>query len=259
MVNNGKIFQRSSVISYDIKHRSELFHEKSGIPAGESPFELTAFVREKLCGKFSTADVGVTGSKAEKEPDGPEKMFAILLDNGRSHLKAQKEEWQALKCIRCGAYLNACTIYKNVGGYTTTLTGPIGSVLTPFYRGFNESGHLSFAITLCGRFADVCPVKITLQELLLLNPGNKAEEAGDNITWSFEMKASGYTFAKRRRLDRLNVRSKRRMAKLIANFTGEHKDTPHFADQSISKFYTEIYNKSMFVAKRDRSHQNRKS
>jgi L-lactate dehydrogenase complex protein LldF len=112
-----------------------------------------------------------SGPKKNSEQDGPEKMYVILLDNGRTTLLAQNEQKDALKCIRCGACLNACPVYKNIGGYTynTTYSGPIGSVITPFFKGFKDYKHLSFASSLCGRCTEVCPVKIDLQNLLLLN------------------------------------------------------------------------------------------
>lgn len=181
----------------------------------------------------------LSGPKLPGETDGPEKMYVILLDNGRSKLLTETEEWQALKCIRCGACLNACPVYKNVGGYTysSTYTGPIGSVLTPFYGGFKEFGHLSFASTLCGRCTEVCPVKIPLHELLLLNRRRKVEETGDKLSWNVGMKTFGYAFAKRRRLDLLNGRLKRRLAKFSTQIMGEHKEFPQFADYSFSKLY----------------------
>lgn len=86
--------------------------------------------------------------------------------------------------------------------------------------------------------------KIFQRELLLLNPRRKVEEAGDNFVWSFGMKASGYAFAKRRCLDRLNGRWKRRLAKLSPNIPGGQKDVPQFADQSFSELYREINHKS---------------
>lgn len=181
----------------------------------------------------------ITGPRSSNETDGPEKMYVILLDNGRSDLLADKDAWQALKCIRCGACLNACPIYRNVGGYTyaSTYTGPIGSVLTPFYSGFREFGHLSYASTLCGRCSEVCPVKIPLHELLLFNRKRKMEESGDKLSWNLGMKAYGFAFAKRRRLDMLNGRWKRKLAKLNSNILGEHKEFPIFADHSFSKLY----------------------
>ncbi len=112
-----------------------------------------------------------SGPKKENEKDGPEKMYVILLDNGRSNLYNQKIQAEALSCIRCGACLNACPIYKNVGGYTyeSTYSGPIGSVITPHLKGLKDYKHLSFACSLCGRCAEVCPMKIPLPKLLLQN------------------------------------------------------------------------------------------
>jgi len=177
------------------------------------------------------------GPKKEGEKDGPEKMYVILLDNGRSNLLLQEEEWQALKCIRCGACLNACPVYKNIGGYTyaSTYTGPIGSVLTPFYSGFKEFGHLSSASVICGRCTEVCPVKIPLHELLLLNRRRKVEEAGESIGWNLGMKTYGYVFSSRKRLDLFNGRIKRRLIKLAGSPLGKQKEMPAIALQSFSK------------------------
>ena len=111
------------------------------------------------------------GPKQEGEADGPEEMHVILLDNGRSDLLHKTEQREALYCIRCGACLNACPVYKNVGGHTynSAYQGPIGAVITPHLRGFEDFGHLSFASSLCGKCTEVCPVKINLHELLLHN------------------------------------------------------------------------------------------
>jgi L-lactate dehydrogenase complex protein LldF len=112
-----------------------------------------------------------TGPRQPQETDGPEEMYVILLDNGRTNLLALPEKREALNCIRCGACLNACPVYKNVGGHTyeTTYSGPIGSVISPHYNGMAENKHLSFASSLCGACTSVCPVKINLHNLLLLN------------------------------------------------------------------------------------------
>ena len=116
--------------------------------------------------------------KKNSEQNGPEKMYIILIDNGRTNLLKQKDQKEALKCIRCGACLNACPVYKNIGGYTynTTYSGPIGSVITPFFKGFENYKHLSFASSLCGKCTEVCPVKIDLQNLLLLNRRKAVEQ-----------------------------------------------------------------------------------
>ena len=113
----------------------------------------------------------ITGPKQVGESDGPEEMYVILLDNGRTELLANAKSREALYCIRCGACLNACPVYKNIGGhaYDTTYSGPIGSVITPHLRGMHDYHHLSDAYSLCGNCTEVCPVKINLHELLLEN------------------------------------------------------------------------------------------
>ncbi|MEO7931913.1 MAG: LutB/LldF family L-lactate oxidation iron-sulfur protein [Chthoniobacterales bacterium] len=114
------------------------------------------------------------GPRQPGETDGPEEMHIVLLDNKRTHLLADIEQRDALHCIRCGACLNVCPIYKNVGGHTygTTYQGPIGSVITPHLRGIQEWKHLSSASTLCGACTEACPVKINLHHHLLHNRRN---------------------------------------------------------------------------------------
>ena len=111
------------------------------------------------------------GPKRAAEIDGPERMLIFLLDNKRSHIYQNKKVQTSLKCIRCGACLNACPVYKNIGGYTynTTYSGPIGSVISPHFKDFGKYNHLSFASSLCGKCVEVCPVQIPLTELLLYN------------------------------------------------------------------------------------------
>jgi L-lactate dehydrogenase complex protein LldF len=113
----------------------------------------------------------IGGPRGANEVDGPEEFHVVLLDNGRSELLADREQREVLSCIRCGACLNACPVYRTVGGhaYGTTYSGPIGSVLTPHLRGLNEFQHLSYASSLCGACTDVCPVKINLHHHLLEN------------------------------------------------------------------------------------------
>jgi len=113
----------------------------------------------------------ISGPKQANETDGPEDMIVILLDNGRTNLLANKTAREALYCIRCGACLNACPVYKNIGGhaYDTTYSGPIGKVITPYLKGLDEYKHLSYASSLCGNCTEVCPVRINLHELLLDN------------------------------------------------------------------------------------------
>jgi L-lactate dehydrogenase complex protein LldF len=113
----------------------------------------------------------ISGPRLDGETDGPEEFHVVLLDNGRTELLADVEQRDALHCIRCGACLNACPIFKNVGGHTygTTYQGPIGSVITPHLRGLKDWGHLPYASSLCGACTDVCPVKVDLHHHLLHN------------------------------------------------------------------------------------------
>jgi L-lactate dehydrogenase complex protein LldF len=114
------------------------------------------------------------GPRQPGESDGPEEWHIVLLDNHRTELLADAEQRDALHCIRCGACLNVCPIFRNVGGHTygTTYSGPIGSVITPHLRGLQDWKHLSNASTLCGACTETCPVKIDLHHHLLQNRRN---------------------------------------------------------------------------------------
>jgi L-lactate dehydrogenase complex protein LldF len=118
------------------------------------------------------------GPRRPDECDGPEEFHVILLDNHRTELLADAEQRDALSCIRCGACLNVCPIFRNVGGHTygTTYSGPIGSVITPHLRGLQDWKHLSNASSLCGACTETCPVKIDLHHHLLQNRRNAAKQ-----------------------------------------------------------------------------------
>lgn len=246
---------------------ARLFSEKLGTPAKLSPTELTMVAREKLRGKYTTAEIGITGAnfiisdigaiavtenegngrlstawpkthiaivgiekmipsvtdlallwpllatygtgqkvtaynsiisgpKQPGETDGPEEMYVILLDNNRTDILANPVQRESLYCIRCGACLNACPVYKNIGGhsYGTTYTGPIGSVITPNMKGLEEYKHLSYASSLCGACTEVCPVKINIHELLLANRNASVEQGmatfSEKMAWKIWKTAS---------------------------------------------------------------------
>ncbi len=111
-----------------------------------------------------------SGPRLPGHADGPEEMHVVLLDNGRSRI-LQRGYGDALLCIRCGACINACPVYREIGGHAygaTPYNGPIGAVLTPLFAGELASAkELPFASSLCGACRDVCPVKIDLPRLLL--------------------------------------------------------------------------------------------
>jgi L-lactate dehydrogenase complex protein LldF len=118
------------------------------------------------------------GPRQAGELDGPEEFHVVLLDNHRTRLLADAEQRDALHCIRCGACLNVCPIFKNIGGhaYGTTYQGPIGSVITPHFRGLQDWKHLSGASSLCGACTEACPVKIDIHHHLLHNRRNAMKE-----------------------------------------------------------------------------------
>lgn len=118
------------------------------------------------------------GPKQSNEEFGPESMYVILLDNKRTAILNEKEQSDSLACIRCGACLNACPVYKNIGGYTygSVYGGPIGSVISPFFGGFGQLAHLSYACSICGKCTEVCPSKIDLHMLLLHNRNKAVNE-----------------------------------------------------------------------------------
>jgi L-lactate dehydrogenase complex protein LldF len=111
----------------------------------------------------------LTGPKSRPEDEGPEELHVVILDNGRSALLADSLERTSLACIRCGACLNACPVYREIGGhaYGSVYPGPIGAVITPELAGLSRARELPFASSLCGACRDVCPVKIDLPRLLL--------------------------------------------------------------------------------------------
>ena len=114
------------------------------------------------------------------EGDGPDEMHVVILDNGRSGILGT-EFAEVANCIRCGACLNVCPVYRQVGGhaYGWVYSGPIGAVLTPLLAGEQpEAAELANASTLCGACMDACPVSIPLQDLLLALRRKKAADAG---------------------------------------------------------------------------------
>jgi L-lactate dehydrogenase complex protein LldF len=130
----------------------------------------------------------ITGIKRRKEDEGPEELHIVLLDNGRSRMLAHPTTRQALACIRCGACLNACPVYQQIGGhaYGSVYAGPIGAVITPQLIGLGKAAQLPYASSLCGACREVCPVKIDIPELLLhlraeITEGGRRQEqeAGD--------------------------------------------------------------------------------
>ncbi len=135
--------------------------------------DLAVFL--KLLGRSATGQAltvytsFLSGPRRAGEIDGPEEFYVVLLDNGRSKLLADSEKRQSLYCIRCGACLNHCPVYRKIGGHSFpwVYSGPIGAIITPQFMGIEHEPSLPFASSLCGACAEVCPVKIDIPKILL--------------------------------------------------------------------------------------------
>lgn len=121
----------------------------------------------------------IQGPRQANEPDGPEEVHVVFVDNGRSSLLADLDAWETLRCVRCAACLNACPVYRQTGGhpYGYVYSGPIGAVLSPGLLGLEETKPLPYASSLCGACFQACPVRIPIPRLLL-TWRNRAVEQG---------------------------------------------------------------------------------
>jgi L-lactate dehydrogenase complex protein LldF len=182
----------------------------------------------------------LSGPRQPNETDGPEEMYVVLLDNGRTNLLAQKDQRQGLYCIRCGACLNACPIYQNIGGHTydTTYSGPIGSIITPHMRGMEEFKHLSYASSLCGKCTEVCPVKIDIHKMLLLNRRDAVNEGfvTTKEKWGWAIWKKG--MLKRSLTDFFGGKMKNFMMKTFFKKSwGQYKEMPEVSEKSFSQMW----------------------
>ncbi|GAA3969910.1 LutB/LldF family L-lactate oxidation iron-sulfur protein [Mucilaginibacter dorajii] len=184
----------------------------------------------------------LSGPRQANETDGPEEMYVVLVDNGRTNLLAQKEQRQGLYCIRCGACLNVCPVYQNIGGHTynTTYSGPIGSIITPHTNGMAEFKHLSYASSLCGSCTEVCPVKIDIHKMLLLNRRDAVNEGlvTTKERWGWAAWKKG--MLKRSMMDFLGGKMKNFFLKFFFKKTWGHlREMPVVAEKSFAKQWQE--------------------
>lgn len=292
---------------------SKLFNQLFNLSENSSPEEITAFVRNKLRDKFTSAGAGITGAnfliadtgsvaitenegngvmtmsfprihivvsgieklipsikdlgllwpllsyhgtgqqttvynsiisgpKQDGEIDGPEEMYIVLLDNNRTELLNKTDQRLALSCIKCGACLNGCPVYRNIGGYTYNFiySGPIGAVIAPHIKGMKEYGHLSFASTLCGKCTEVCPVKIKLHKMLIYNRHDSV--ISGNIKKREKMLAVllNKMLKKRWLMDKLSYKTKSTVLNIcVRNSWGKQRTVPGFAEKSFNKQWKE--------------------
>jgi L-lactate dehydrogenase complex protein LldF len=196
--------------------------------------------------KVTVYNTVILGPRQANETDGPEEMYVILLDNGRTNLLANPTAREALYCIRCGACLNACPVYKNIGGhsYETTYSGPIGKVITPHLSGMSEYKHLSYASSLCGNCTEVCPMRINLHELLLDNRREAVLDGSSSMIESIAWKVWKTASLNRSTMNMGNSRLKNWMVnKVFKGWTAHRGDldfTPKTFNQMWQEFRTDL-------------------
>lgn len=196
--------------------------------------------------KITVYNTIVTGPRQVNETDGPEDMYVILLDNGRTNILANEKQRESLYCIRCGACLNACPVYKNIGGHTyaATYSGPIGSVITPQLKEMGEWKHLSYASSLCGNCTEVCAVKINLHELLLENRHEAVNEGhssfGEKMVW--KMWRQG--MLRRRWMNMASGNIKNWVVNSLVKGWKQHRGEMEFPKKSFNELWREKHGKN---------------
>jgi L-lactate dehydrogenase complex protein LldF len=172
---------------------------------------LSLLARSATGQKLTVYNTLSTGVRKTEELDGPQEFHLVIVDNGRSKQLGTKYE-KILNCIRCGSCLNACPVYRNIGGhaYGWVYPGPIGAVLSPLYQGMDKYGELAYATTLCGACTFACPVKIPLHDMLYALRNDKVElEKTGALAEDIAYKGWRATFASMSRY-RFSVRMARR-------------------------------------------------
>lgn len=195
--------------------------------------------------KVTVYNTIVTGPKQTNETDGPEEMYVILLDNGRTNILQNPKQRESLYCIRCGACLNACPVYKNIGGhsYGATYSGPIGSVITPHLSGMDEYKHLSYASSLCGNCTEVCAVKINLHELLLENRKESVEEGLTTFSEKMAWKVWKIASLKRGLMNMGIGNLKNKVVNGLFKGWKEHRSDLDFSPKTFNEMWKEKFKK----------------
>lgn len=194
-----------------------------------------------------------SGPARPEDLDGPEHMYVILLDNGRSRIHGTDDYAEVLACLRCGACLNTCPVYQNVGGhaYGGVYSGPIGAVITPLLTGMENATPLPFASSLCGACKEACPVDIDLPRMLLqlrgdlVAAGHRERVLSAGIKgWSVAMQ-SPWLYAASASAARLLTRTRAGQGGRLTSLPGmlgnwtQNRDFPPFAAKSFHQLWRE--------------------
>ncbi|QDH78886.1 lactate utilization protein [Echinicola soli] len=205
--------------------------------------DLGVFLR--LLARSATGQSITNYSSHFHRPAKGKKLYIILVDNGRTEQLGREDFKNSLKCIRCGACMNTCPIYRRSGGhsYNYAVPGPIGSILSPG-RDLKKHSTLPFASTLCGSCSDVCPVKINIHEQLYKWRQVITENTNMDTSKKLSMKVAGMTFGKPVLYD-LAGKAVRTALKITPkslvyssiNVWGKHRDLPEVPKESFKEWY----------------------
>jgi len=189
----------------------------------------------------------VNGPRRPNEPDGPEHVYVILVDNGRSQIYNSNYA-EALACIRCGACLNGCPVYQVAGGhaYGWVYSGPIGAVITPLLTGLENASPLPHASTLCGMCKQVCPVDIDIPRMLLDLRHELVQQGQSDTVWNLGMKAwafgnrspGRFVFGGKAAAKVTNLLKPKALPGPLGGWT-RYRATPKFAPKSFHQLWQE--------------------
>ena len=176
-------------------HVAAMGMEKLVPSAADLSAMLRILIRSATGQRISCYVTMINGPRAHDEEDGPEEFHLVIMNNGRDRLLRDESLREALNCIRCGACMNSCPVYRKVGGhsYGWVYPGPIGSIVSPVLTGLKDGAKLPAASSLCGACHDACPVKINIPRMLLElrsqtaqgdpDPAQRASGIGERLTW----------------------------------------------------------------------------
>ncbi|MDA1279760.1 MAG: LutB/LldF family L-lactate oxidation iron-sulfur protein [Chloroflexi bacterium] len=213
---------------------------------------LRILIRSATGQRISTYVTMVNGPRKPDEEDGPEEFHLVIMNNGRDRLLAETRMRESLNCIRCGACLNACPVYRKVGGhaYGWVYPGPIGSIVSPVLTGLKDASNLPNASSLCGACHSACPVKINIPRMLLELRWRTAEgkvdarERTSSIKERAVWKAWRFGMMGRRRFD-LGARVARIMIRPLSRGGWIKKAPPPISGWTVTRDFPLISPKSL--------------
>ncbi|MCB0184266.1 MAG: iron-sulfur cluster-binding protein, partial [Caldilineaceae bacterium] len=234
------------------------------VPTVEDAFLQYQALCRSTSGQQTSVYLSMTsGPRKPGDSEGPEEFHVVLLDNGRSRMLAEGYG-EALMCIRCGACLNTCPVYREIGGhaYGSTYSGPIGSVISPLLSmAVTGADQLPHASSLCGACRDACPVKIDLPRLLLNLRRDQVQQGQSPLFDNVAMKSFVHTMKSRRRYENAGKLASLG-TNLMAGFAGgnlhylppplsawtESRDFPPFAQKSFRELWRERRSRRGYIA-----------